>query len=49
MGPDITLTFATPVNAAGATIQSDFYGAFTAQVLVNGTNTFTENGDLDGH
>ena len=48
-GPDITLTFATPVNAAGATIQADFYGGFTAQVLVNGTNTFTENGVSNGN
>ena len=45
VGPDITLTFATPVGAAGAAIQADFYGGFTAQVTVNGANAFTENGD----
>jgi hypothetical protein len=39
------LTFATPVSAAGAAIQTDVEGAFTAQVTVNGTQTFTENGD----
>lgn len=44
-GPDITLTFTAPVDAAGATIQATFLGAFTAQVTVNGTETFTENGD----
>jgi hypothetical protein len=32
IGPDITLTFATPVDAAGAAIQADYYGAFTAQI-----------------
>jgi hypothetical protein len=42
-GPDITLTFASPVFAAGAFIQADFYGAFTAQVF-DGTTIFTESG-----
>ena len=41
---DITLTFATPVLGAGAQIQSNNPGAFTAQITVNGTQTFTENG-----
>jgi hypothetical protein len=43
-GPDITLTFATPVSAVGAQIQSDFGGPFTAEITVNGTQSFTENG-----
>jgi PEP-CTERM motif len=44
-GSEITLTFATPVLAAGAPIQSNALGPFTAQVTVNGTETFTEDGD----
>jgi len=47
-GPDITLTFATPVDGVGAQIQSDDFGTFTAQILVNGTSTFTEDGDSTG-
>jgi len=44
-GPDITLTFATPVFAVGAEIMADYYGAFTARVT-DGVSTFsfTENG-----
>jgi len=37
----------TPVTAAGATIQADTSGLFTAQITVNGTETFSENGDSD--
>jgi hypothetical protein len=44
-GSEITLTFASPVLAAGAPIQPDALGPFTAQVTVNGTETFTEDGD----
>ncbi len=47
-GPDITLTFATPVSAVGAQIQADYYGAFTAQVVGGGT-VFTENGTSNGN
>jgi hypothetical protein len=49
---DITLTFATPVSGAGAQIQANQPGPFTAQITVNGTQTFTEtgvsNGNVDG-
>jgi hypothetical protein len=50
-GPDITLTFATPVKGAGAKIQADFYGPFTAEII--GSNggvlgTFTRNGYSNG-
>jgi hypothetical protein len=48
VGPDITLTFGTPVSAAGATIQADFFGAYTAQITVNGAETFSVNGDNTG-
>jgi PEP-CTERM motif len=44
-GSQITLTFATPVTAAGAAIQPNSLGPFTAQITVNGTETFTEDGD----
>ncbi len=49
-GPDITIEFATPVTGAGAQIQSDFFGPFTAQIEVFDLNdvllgTFTENGN----
>ncbi len=44
-GPDITLTFAQPVYGAGAQIQADYFGAFTAEVIVNGTQHFTETGN----
>jgi hypothetical protein len=45
---DITLNFATPVLGAGAQIQADFSGAFTAQITVNGNQTFTENSNANG-
>lgn len=32
VGPDITITFGTPVKGAGAQIQSNAFGAFTAEV-----------------
>ena len=50
VGPDITLTFAHPVFGAGAQIQADYYGGFTAQILAsNGAvlGSFTENGTSD--
>ncbi|MHB1937364.1 MAG: PEP-CTERM sorting domain-containing protein [Acidobacteriaceae bacterium] len=47
-GPD-TLSFNQGVSMAGAAIQTDFYGAFTAQIQAfDGTNllgAFTENGN----
>ncbi len=43
-GPDITLTFTTPVSGAGAQIQAFIFGPFTAQITVNGSQTFTESG-----
>jgi hypothetical protein len=47
-GPDITIDFATPVSGAGAQIQADFFGSFTAEIIAsNGSvlGTFTENGN----
>jgi PEP-CTERM motif len=41
----ITLTFATPVTTAGAPIMPNGFGPFTAQITVNGTEIFTEDGD----
>src|ERR1700722_16404325 len=38
-GPDITLTFANPINGAGARIEPDFNGNFTAQITA-----FDKNG-----
>lgn len=32
-GPDITLSFASPVSGAGAQIQANDFGAFTAQIM----------------
>ncbi len=43
-GSDITLTFKNPIYAVGAQIQADDGGPFTAQITVNGTQSFTENG-----
>jgi hypothetical protein len=43
-GP-VTLTFATPVSAAGAYIQAATFGDFTAEIIVNGTETFNVSGD----
>jgi hypothetical protein len=45
---DITLTFNNPVLGAGAQIEADFAGQFTAQITVNGTQTFTETSDANG-
>ena len=49
IGPDITITFSQPVFGAGAQIQADFFGNFTAEITVYDTlgnvlGTFTENG-----
>jgi hypothetical protein len=46
-GPDITITFATPVRGAGAQIMADFFGDFTAEIIgINGVvlGSFTEDG-----
>ena|SRR5688572_19954828 len=52
-GPDITITFDTPVQGAGAQIQSAFYGDFTAQISAfdsfsNPLGSFTRDGVSDG-
>lgn len=44
-GPDITITFLNPVFGAGAQIQSDFFGAFTAQITLSNGDVFTEAGN----
>jgi hypothetical protein len=51
VGPEILVTFATPISGAGAQIQADFFGPFTAQIIVNGgaLGTFTENGTSNGN
>ena len=48
-GPDITIDLSQPVYGAGAQIQSNWYGAFTAQIqeldgIGNVIASFTENG-----
>lgn len=48
-GP-LTLTFATPISGAGANIQADFFGAFTALIQAFDANgnlidSFSENGN----
>ena len=43
-GP-LTFNFNTPVNGAGAQIEADFFGAFTAQLCDNLGNCVVENGD----
>ena len=48
----VTLSFATPVAAVGAQIQSDFYGAFTATLSAfdsQGNQIFTESGVSNGN
>jgi len=32
-GPDITIKFAAPVSSAGAQIQADYFGSFTAEII----------------
>ncbi|WP_280705032.1 VCBS domain-containing protein [Bradyrhizobium sp. BR13661] len=32
-GPDITIKFAAPVSSAGAQIQADYFGGFTAEII----------------
>ena len=49
VGPQILVTFSTPVRGAGAQIGSDGYGPFTAQIIAYASNgdvlaSFTENG-----
>jgi len=41
---DIIINFLTPVSAAGALIQSDLYGSFTATATTNDGSTFSVNG-----
>jgi hypothetical protein len=53
LGPDITLDFSQPVFGAGAQIQSNFYGAFTAEIdeldsKGNVLSSFTEDGVSHG-
>lgn len=51
VGPDITLTFASPVFGAGARIQSDYYGAFTARISASDGSllgSFTHDGNSNG-
>lgn len=43
-GP-LTFNFATPVSGVGAQIETDFYGAFTAQICDNFGDCFQENGN----
>jgi hypothetical protein len=52
VGPDITIDFAHPVFGAGAQIQADFFGDFTAEIIAsNGgvLGSFTENGTSNGN
>jgi hypothetical protein len=46
-GPDITLTFLHPESAFGEYIQQDDFGAFIAEIFVNGVLLGTENGDSE--
>ncbi|QAU49560.1 hypothetical protein XH91_32165 [Bradyrhizobium guangzhouense] len=53
-GPDITIKFATPVSSAGAQIQADYYGSFTAEIIAydlggNVIGTVTEGGVSNGN
>ena len=53
-GPDITVKFATPVSSAGAQIQADYYGSFTAEIIAydlvgNVIGTVTEDGVSNGN
>ncbi len=43
-GP-LTFNFAAPVSGAGAQIETDYFGAFTAQICDQRGNCFVENGD----
>lgn len=45
IGPDITITFGTPVYGVGAQIQADFFGAFTAEVQLSNGDIFTLPGN----
>ena len=47
-GP-IGVVFNTPVSAAGAQIQTDFFGAFTATVCDQSGNCFSESGNSNGN
>lgn len=44
-GGPLTLAFSQGVSSAGAQIQADFFGAFTAQVCDNFGDCFSENGN----
>lgn len=45
LGPDITITFLNPVFGFGAQVQSDSFGAFTAQVTLSNGDIFTLDGN----
>jgi hypothetical protein len=47
-GP-LTFNFASPVTGAGANIQADFFGVFTAQICDQSGNCFTESGNSNGN
>jgi PEP-CTERM motif-containing protein len=47
-GP-IGVVFNTPVSAAGAQIQADFFGAFTATICDQSGNCFSEAGNSNGN
>jgi hypothetical protein len=51
VGPDITINFTTPVFGAGAQIQADTFGPFTAQITkTNGTTfSFTAPGNSNSN
>lgn len=49
LGPDITLTFAQPVFAVGAQIETNDFTSYTAQVLSNDGTVYTENGVNNGN
>ena len=46
---DITLTFASPVSGVGAQLEANVDGPFTAQITVNGVDTFSEMGTANGN
>ncbi|MFC4839373.1 hypothetical protein ACFPFP_13100 [Bradyrhizobium sp. GCM10023182] len=53
-GPDITIKFAAPVSSAGAQIQADYYGSFTAEIIAydlggNVIGTVSKDGVSNGN
>lgn len=52
VGPDFTLTFASPIQGAGARIQANYYGAFTARISASDGSllgSFTHDGNSNGN